>query len=152
MQNAVSAQTASLPSGGSASLERDIREAHASLQACFRQMEEVLARPEFDATALTTVRLKLAGLRLTRGPLITRVALGLAGKLTKEEAAMLAELRSSHLSLLQTATAHTSKWTIDAIVSNWPEYRRETRNLMQRWVAKSEREQRLVCPLVRRCG
>jgi hypothetical protein len=115
-------------------------------------MEQVLARPEFDATALTSVRLKLAGLRLTRGPLIMKVAMALAGKVTAQEAAVLAELRTSHQELLQTATAHTSKWTIDAIAQNWPLYRQETRELIQRWVIKAEREQRLVCPLVKRCA
>jgi hypothetical protein len=152
MQSAASRQTDSLQSAGVGSLERDLRDAHQSLQARFREMEEVLARPEFDATALTTVRLKLAGLRLTRGPLITRIAVALAGKVTKEEAAVLADLRSSHQSLLQKATAHTGKWRIDAIAANWPQYCRETRDLMQRWVAKAEREQLLVYPLVRRCG
>jgi hypothetical protein len=152
VQNAAARQTDSVQSVSAPSLERDICEAHASMQACFREMDEVLARPELDATALTTVRLKLAGLRLTRGPLITRVAAALAGKVTQEEAAVLAELRSSHQALLQTATAHTSKWTMAAIASNWPQYRRETRDLIQKWVAKAELEQRLVCPLVRRCG
>ena len=152
MRSAAAKQTDCLQSSGALSLERDIREAHETLRACFREMEEVLARPDFDSTALTTVRLKLAGLRLTRGPLITRVAVALAGKVTNEEAAVLAELRSSHQSLLQKATAHTGKWKIDMIASNWPQYRRETRDLMHRWVAKAEREQLLVCPLVRRCG
>jgi hypothetical protein len=152
VQNAAAKQTNNPASVGAASLERDIREAQASLQACFREMEAVLARPEFDPTALTTVRLKLAGLRLTGGPLITKVAAGLAGKVTKDEAAMLAELRSSHQSFLHKATAHAGKWTIDVIASNWLQYRRETRGLMQSWVAKAEREQGFLRPLVRRCG
>lgn len=150
MQSPAANQTDCPQSSGALSLERDIREAHETLRACFREMEEVLARPDFDPTALTTVRLKLAGVRLTRGPLIARVAAALAAKVTNEEAAVLAELRSSHQSLLRKATAHTGKWTIDMIASNWSQYRRETRDLMQRWIAKAEREQALVCPLVRR--
>jgi hypothetical protein len=149
-------QTASIPHADpvdtSASLEAEIRAAHASLQSCFREMEQVLARPEFDAGALTSVRLKLASLRLTRGPLITRVAVALAGKVTEQEAALLGELRASHQDLLQTATAHTIRWTIEAIADDWQQYRQETRELIQQWVIKAEREQRLVCPLVRRCA
>ena len=82
MRSAAAKQTDCLQSSGALSLERDIREAHETLRACFREMEEVLARPDFDSTALTTVRLKLAGLRLTRGPLITRVAVALAVRVT----------------------------------------------------------------------
>jgi hypothetical protein len=135
-----------------AALEREIRHAHESLHVCLREMEQVLARPAFDAGALTSVRLKLAGLRLTRGPLITRVAEALSGSLSRDEEILLEQLRSSHQRLLQTATAHTGKWTLEAIGLNWVQYRDETRDLMRRWMIKAEREQRLVYPLVRRCA
>ena len=115
-------------------------------------MDQILSKREFDAAALTSVRLKLAGIRLTRGPLISKVADFLAGKVTVQEQAMLAELRGSHQRLLQTATMHTSKWTLDAIATNWAQYRAETRELMRQWQAKVEREQRLVYPLVQRCA
>ena len=120
------------------------------MRSCFRAMEEVLAQSSFDAGALTSVRLKLAGLRLTRGPLITRVFQTLAGVVTEEEAEILEQLRSSHQRLLQTATAHTRKWTLEAIGANWSRYRDETRVLMNQWMRKAEHEQRLVYPLVRR--
>ena len=133
-------------------LQHEIREAHESMRSCFREMERVLASPSFDAGALTSVRLRLASIRLTRGPLIIRVAAVLAGKVTREEAKMLEQLRASHRKLLQTATAHTSKWTLDAIAADWTAYRRETRELMRNWMDKAEREQSLVHPLVRRCA
>jgi len=115
-------------------------------------MEDVLAKPAFDAHALTSVRLKLAGLRLTRGPLIMRVAQALAGKVTEKEAETLVELRLSHQRLLQSATAHTSRWTLEAIEANWTQYRDETRQQMSQWIRKAELEQRLVYPLVGRCA
>ncbi|HWJ38959.1 MAG TPA: hypothetical protein VNR86_09405 [Sphingomicrobium sp.] len=115
-------------------------------------MDQILAKREFDATALTSVRLKLAAIRLTRGPLISKVAEFLSGRLTAQEEAMLAELRSSHQRLLQTATTHTSKWTLDAIATSWTQYRTETRELMRQWQTKVEREQRFVYPLVQRCA
>lgn len=65
---------------------------------------------------------------------------------------MLAELRVSHQRLLQTAAAHTAKWTLDTIERNWPEYRRETRELVRKWVAKSDGEGRLLYPLVQKCA
>ena len=131
-------------------LQREIEDAHASLQSCFHDMEQILGRPEFDAGALTSVRLKLAGLRLTRGPLITRVGDALSGHVTREEGRMLEELRSSHQQLLQTATAHTRRWTLEAIAADWSQYRNETRELMKQWKGKAEREQQLVYPLIRK--
>jgi hypothetical protein len=150
--NVAAKQVNSLRSSEASSLLREIEQAHQSMQSCFREMEQVLARPTFDAGALTSVRLKLAGIRLTRGPLITRVADVLAGNVTQQEDAMLEELRSSHQRLLQTATAHTARWTLEAIAMNWTQYRDETRQLMRQWVRKAEREQRLVYPLVKRCA
>jgi hypothetical protein len=129
----------------------ELREASESLQVCFGELDKILARPALDASALTSVRLKLAGIRLTRGPLITRVSELLSGKVSPAEEATLAELRSSHHRLLQVATAHTSKWTLEAIARNWDQYRRDTRELMRQWIKKAEREQRLVYPLVERC-
>jgi DNA repair ATPase RecN len=129
-----------------------LREAQESLEACFAELEGVLDRPEFDGGALTSVRLKLAGIRLTRGPLIIRVAELLAGQVSQAEEAVLQQLRESHHRLLKTATVHTSKWTLDAIAKDWPEYRRETRELMRKWVSKAQQEQRLIYPLVRRCA
>jgi hypothetical protein len=133
-----------------AALLNELREAHDSLRACFRDLEKVLAEDLFDATALVSLRLKLAGLRLTRGPLITKVSEFLVGNVSPREEGMLAELRASHVALLQKATAHTGKWTLDAIASDWDKYRAETRALVSGWAEKAEREQQLVYPLVQR--
>lgn len=130
----------------------ELREAEESLETCFGELERVLDRPHLDGSALTSVRLKLAGIRLTRGPLITRVADLLAGQVTQAEEAVLEQLRASHHGLLKTATVHTSKWTLDAIAADWNGYRRETRELMRKWVSKAQQERRLVYPLVRRCA
>lgn len=140
----------SLRSREANTLQREIEQAHESLRSCFREMEQVLARPRLDAGALTSVRLKLAGLRLTRGPLITRVGDALSGSVTTEEEVLLEDLKASHQRLLQTATAHTARWTLEAIAADWSQYRDETRELMRQWMKKAEREQRLVYPLVRR--
>jgi hypothetical protein len=128
----------------------ELRDAHESLRTCFRELDKVLAEPAFDAAALVSVRLRLAGLRLTRGPLITKLSEFLVGHVSHAEEAMLAELRASHVALLQKATAHTAKWTLDAIATNWEQYRSETETMVRGWAEKAEREQRLVYPLVRR--
>lgn len=133
-------------------LLRELRQAHESVKDCLQELDKVLARPTLDPGALTSIRLRLAGTRLTRGPLVTRVAAVLAGNVSKEEAAIVQDLRCSHQRLLQIATTHTAKWTLEAISSNWSDYRSETRELVRKWQAKAEREQRLVHPLIERCA
>jgi hypothetical protein len=135
-----------------AAILRELNQAQASLDECFVELDRVLAQPRLDAGALTSVRLKLAGIRLTRGPLITRVADFLASRVTRAEEAMLEELKASHHRILATATAHTAKWTLQAIAADWDTYRRETRDLVRQWALKAMRDERLVHPLVQRCG
>jgi len=130
----------------------EIDEATTTLNACLAELEDVLARPEFETSALTSVRLRLAGIRLTRGPLITRMADFLAGRVTEAEQAALDDLRTSHQRILQAATAHTSKWTLDAISNDWDTYRRETRALVGRWRSKSDQDAQLIHPLIRRAA
>ena len=131
-------------------LLREIDEATSTLDACLSDLEKVLERPSFDAGALTSVRLRLAGIRLTRGPLIMRVSDFLAGHVTEAEQASLDELRMSHQRILQMATAHTAKWTLDAISTDWITYRRETRTLVDRWRAKANHDEQLIYPMIKK--
>ena len=64
---------------------REIREVHEALQVCFSDLEKVLSARALNPGALTSVRLKLAGIRLSRGPLITRIATLLQGNVTEAE-------------------------------------------------------------------
>ena len=131
-------------------LLREVEEATNTLDACLGELEEVLARPAFDASALTSVRLKLAGIRLTRGPLIARLTDFLSARATGAEQARLDELRTSHQRILQAATAHTAKWTLDAISGDWLNYRRETQALVSRWRLKSDQDTQLIYPLIKK--
>lgn len=133
-------------------LLREINEASSTLKACLAELDEVLAQPALDASALTSVRLKLAGIRLTRGPLIMRLSDFLASRVTATERAALDELKMSHQRILQAATVHTAKWTLDAISSNWLTYRRETRALVSRWRAKSDEDAQLIYPLIKKAA
>lgn len=133
-------------------LLREINEASSTLKACLGELDKVLAQPALDASALTSVRLKLAGIRLTRGPLIMRLSDFLASRVTATERAALDELRMSHQRILQAATVHTSKWTLDAISGDWLTYRRETRALVSRWRAKSDEDAQLIYPLIKKAA
>jgi len=130
-------------------LLREIDEATDTLNACLNELGEVLAQPTLDAGALTSVRLRLAGIRLTRGPLITRVSDFLAGRVTEADQAIIDELRISHQRILQAATSHIAKWSLDAISRDWLNYRQETRALVSRWQVKSDRDARLIYPLLK---
>ena len=128
----------------------DLREAHATLLRALEELDFILQQPTLNTAALTTLRLSLASMRLTRGSLVARLMASLINKVTREEASLLMELQSGHHNLLRLANAHTTKWTLEAIVADWPTYKLETRAIISRWRAKADREQKAIFPLLHR--
>lgn len=128
----------------------ELQSAYEILFACVNELDGVLDRSVPDLARLTTVRLKLAKLRLDRGPLMAKISTFLTGKVTAAEEKLLQQLRSTHQRLLELALAHTGTWSLQAIQANWPGYRRETRELTRRWLAKAKVEQQLLYPLLRK--
>lgn len=133
-----------------AALLEDLRAAHSSLLERLSELDFILQQPVLNKAALTTLRLKLASMRLTRGSLVGRLMALLINKVTKEEADLLAELQVGHHDLLRLANAHTAKWTLDAVERDWYTYRLETRGLTSRWKTKALREQKIIFPLLQR--
>lgn len=122
--------------------------AHRALTACTEELHQVLAQQKPDRARLTSVRLKLAQLRLVHGPLIGKIAVFIATQCTPAQTEKLTELRISHEKLLQDAAAHTGRWTLGAIEANWPEYRQAARELLRRSMHKMQMDQRLLYPLL----
>lgn len=133
-----------------AALLDELQSTYAELGNCMDQLHQVLDQPTPDLARLTTIRLRLAHLRLTRGPLMDKIAKCVAGKINASEAPALQEMRSAHQRLLEAATAHTGKWTLDAVKANWPEYRRATREVARRWLERAKADQQLLYPLVKK--
>lgn len=128
----------------------ELERAYDAFVGAIGEIQELLGHAPPDLSRLTTIRLKLARLRLARGPLITQVSSYLSGKITPSEELILKQLQSTHQLVLEHAMVHTGTWTVPAIEANWPEYRRATRELAQRWLAKAKVEQHLIQPLLRR--
>lgn len=133
-----------------AALLDELQSTFADLGECLDQLQRLLDEPAPDLARLTTVRLRLAHLRLTRGPLMDKIAKCVDGKISAAEAAALQEMRSAHQRLLEAASAHTGKWTLDAVNANWPEYRHATREVARRWLERAKADQQLLYPLVKK--
>lgn len=134
----------------SESLSEEMENALGELQHCMAELEVVLTKPRLDRAKLTTLRLKIAQLRLARGPLMGKIAAHLAGNVGPSDAAFIKELRASHAGLLSAAAAHTAKWTMDAIEADWPAYKVAARLISQTWMEKLTSDQRRIAALLRR--
>lgn len=127
----------------------EIDDASEDLRACLSELEAILTQPAPNASALTSVRLKLARVRLTRGPLLGKVVRALGDQITASDKLLLQQLQLDHQGLMLYASAHTTRWTLDEIARDWPEYRSDTRELAQRWLTKTELEKQVLCPILR---
>lgn len=128
----------------------ELEKAYDELRDCITELSYVLDEPELDRARLTSVRLRIAQLRLARGPLIGKITAHVAGKISPSEADLLKQIRAGHDQMLRDASAHTGKWTLDAIAGNWEEYRSATREIARCWMEKVKWEQELLYPLLKR--
>jgi len=139
------------PGGKAAvSLLLEVQNAHQELLDRLRELGEILDQPRPNLPQLTTTRLKLAHLRLSRGSLVFRISKCLAGKTSPSEAAILQQMRLAHQQMLAAASVHTNKWTLDAVEADWPTYRQTTREVARLWLEKAKAEQQLIYPLLKK--
>ncbi|HXH52346.1 MAG TPA: hypothetical protein VNH53_02815 [Sphingomicrobium sp.] len=133
-----------------ATLIAEFEHAYEELSQYVTELNNVLEQAKLDRAKLTTIRLKIAQLRLIRGPLIGKIAACLKNKISASEAQLLQELRRAHDELLRAASAHTGKWTMDAIEADWEGYRFKARQLARCWMEKVRWEQEILLPLLSR--
>jgi hypothetical protein len=67
---------------------------------------------------------------------------------TATEECILDELKAAHQRLLQKAVVHTTQWSLDAVETDWSEYRQKTKVLAHQWLIKAREEQALLLPLI----
>lgn len=128
----------------------EVERAYDEFRQCMVELGKVLAQPHVDRARLTTIRLKIAQLRLARGALVSKVSAQLADKASSAELAQLKRMRESHDQMLRAAAAHTAKWTLDAVDANWAQYKAATRQIAQLWTEKMKTDQEFICSLLRR--
>ena len=128
----------------------EFQQAYDELSQCVLELGNVLQQPQLDRPALTTVRLKIAQLRLARGSLLSKIRQCLTNRLSEPEAKLVDHLHNSHYELLRNASEHTGKWTLEAIEENWDDYRSCAQALANSWIEKMSWEQEILLPLLRR--
>lgn len=148
MEASLSPKTSARLAPGHA-LMLELQTAYDELRRCIAELTDVLDLPEPNRARLTSVRLKIATLRLARGPLVGKIAACLDGKTNSSEAELLRRLRTEHDEMLRNAAAHTSKWSLEAIDLDWAGYRAATRQLLRCWMEKMNWEQEVIYPLLK---
>lgn len=112
------------------------------------ELLELLDLPQLERARLTTVRLRLAQLRLVQGAAVGRIYKHLIASSDEAHANELKEMQANHLILLSMASAHTTKWTLDAIEAHWPEYIKATRAIVHLGIKKTNAERKSLYALI----
>lgn len=148
---ATAAQTTKkIESSSAVLLIEELHSTYAELADYLAELQQLLRQPRPNLARLITIRLRLAHLRLARGPLVDRVSRCLVGKLDGPEEAVVREMRSVHQQMLQAAAAHTGRWTLQAVEANWSEYRRITQQIAECWLERSKADQQLLYRLLKK--
>lgn len=135
-----------------ADLLAEMESAFEELRRYIDELALVIDEPELDRGRLTTLRLKIAQLRLVRGLIIARIAVYLEPRVSAAEAQLLKELRADHDRMMGLASKHTGKWTLEAIAADWSEYRKATSQITRCWMEKVGWEHEVLCPLLKRAA
>jgi len=128
----------------------ELESAYQDVRSYIAELAQLLDQPQADRLRLTSVRLRLAQLRLTHGAAVGHAYRILATNADGAEQSEIKEMQLSHQRLLQAAAAHTGKWTFDAVEADWAGYRQATRTIVRCWLAKMESERQLLYPLLER--
>ena len=131
-----------------ARLLAELERAYDDVKSYMAELAPLLELPQPDRARLTTVRLKLAQLRLVQGAGVSQVYRHLIANSDETDRHQLEEMRSDYHRLLQAALAHTTKWTLDAVEADWPQYQNATRMIVDFWLEKMNAERDQLYPLL----
>lgn len=134
----------------SAQLLAELECAYDEVKIYTGELALLLDLPQPDRTRLTTVRLKLARLRLVQGATIGRIYRHLIAKADEAEQDKLREMHSDHSRLLNAASVHTTRWTIDAIEADWPGYQSATQAIVRLGLEKMNAEHQKLQSLLKK--
>lgn len=133
-----------------AQLLAELERAYDDVKIYLGELAELLDLPQLDRARLTTVRLKLAQLRLVQGAVVGRIYRHLIANTDETEQDKLREMHSDHSRLLNAASVHTTKWTVEAVEADWPRYQSATRAIVHLGLEKMNAEHQKLQSLLKR--
>ena len=127
----------------------ELERAYDDVKSYIAELAQLLELSQPDRARLTTVRLKLAQLRLVQGAAVSQIYRHLIANSDETDRHGLEEMRSNHQRLLQAGFAHTTKWTLDVVEADWPQYQNATRMFVDFWLEKMNAERDQLYPLLK---
>lgn len=122
--------------------------AHHEVLASVELMERVTSAHVPDIELLTSARLKTSQANLARRALWHTIRKLLLPKVASTDAAALQRLAEMDFRLFEASSAHISRWTVQAILADWPEYQIASRRIRAQMMEAIKAEQSLLYPML----
>lgn len=131
------------------SLLMDLHRAHEDVLGGMEELGRLTRDSLPDDQALSSARWKLSQASMRRRLLWARILGHLAPVVDRDANDDLLRLQKLDIELLGASTDHIKKWTIDAIIADWPGYCLASRHMRWKMIARMEEEKRVLYPLLR---
>lgn len=145
---------AALPNGGneiaSTDLLTQLRAAHDELIQAIGEMEQVAGQSAADSPAFNAARFRIGRASLGRRMLWHKIDRHLTERVQGPDLQTVQLLREADAKLLRHSSTHVSRWTPQAVLSDWYEYREAAHAMRQHMRDNVETERKLLYPLLAR--
>lgn len=131
------------------SLLLELRHAHEQVLCAMEELKRVTCEYSPNERRLTHARWKLSLAGMQRHSTWQRICLFLMSRVSIAEEAELQRLQSIDAKLRTESSEHIGKWTIAAILSDWPGYCDASRAMRWQMIGQMEEEKRILYPLLR---
>lgn len=129
-------------------LLEELQDAHQMLLQAMSQLDE-LTRGALPAKAIVIEkRWKISRTSLARRGLWRRVHDYLSCRPSNADGIDLHRLQESDMDLLRCSSKHISKWSIDAVMNDWPAYCEDSRAIRAKMEIAIRAEMRILYPLL----
>lgn len=125
-----------------------LKAAHASLLAAIDELGRLTKQPLPQAQQLINVRWNVSKASLDRRLLWGRIHLELSRRVDSVSEAALRRLQDIDMRLLQSSSAHVTKWTPNAIQADWAGYCRASAEIRSKMVEAIKAETSLLYPIL----
>ena len=128
----------------------ELRAAHDELIQAIDEMESVAANSEADSPAFNSARFRIGRASLARRMLWHKIQSHLLPQVKEADSTVLRSLQEEDAKLLRHSSSHVGKWTPQAALDQWDEYKAAAKEMRQHMRDSVENERKLLCPLIAR--
>lgn len=125
---------------------RELKHAHAEVRACLHDMEALTSRNSVEKLDYTRARFLISKANMRRRLQFTSICVEICKNASRQEAAIIDQLKAGDRALMGKSAAHAMQWTSEAVGTDWPGYREASRQIRRHMSFELDAEEGLLFP------